>query len=350
MELSARIEAFVTLGSFLSSFSEKVHANESDEISGLEEAIEQSCQHNKWFTRENILYALARIAKNLTRENLESWLALYNKGIEKQKRVCNVGVVMAGNIPLVGFHDFLCVLISGHKLIAKLSGDDRFLLPFIARFLGKIDKEFNDHITFSDGRLQGFDAIIATGSNNTSRYFEYYFAAYPHIIRRNRNGIAVLDGNETDFELTGLFDDIFRYFGLGCRSVSKLFVPAGYNFDRFFLTAQAWETLAMHHKYISNYTYYKALYQMVGELFMDNGFMILKKDQGFSSPVAVVFYEEYDDIQKLNARLIAERNMIQCVVSSNPSISNAIPFGCTQQPALSDFSDGVDTLDFLLNL
>ena len=256
---------------------------------------------------------------------------------------------MAGNIPLVGFHDFLCVILSGNRVLAKLSSNDTVLLPFIGEFLMANDADLKDKIEFTEGKMIGFDAVIATGSNNTGRYFAYYFGQYPHIIRRNRNSVAVLTPDTTETQLEGLGNDVFRYFGLGCRSVSKLFVPKGYSLDALFNALFPWKTVLEHHKYVNNYDYNKAVYLMSDSKILDNGFLILKEDSNYGSPIATLFFEYYDDKEDLAKRLEAEAEAIQCIVSEG-FMDSEIPFGQTQSPKLSDYADGIDTMKFLHQL
>jgi hypothetical protein len=253
---------------------------------------------------------------------------------------------LAGNIPLVGFHDFLSVLITGHKALIKTSSNDQHLLPFLAKYLIAVEPEFADAITFTEGKLEGFDAVIATGSNNTARYFEYYFKDKPAIIRKNRNSAAILTGNESREELVGLGEDIFRYFGLGCRNVSKLFVPQGYDFKNFFEAIYEYKDVIFYDKYANNYDYNKAVFLMSNFKLLDNEFLTIKEDSGYASPISSVFYEYYDNLDTLKQKLEAEQDQLQCVVS-NKLTENSIPFGQTQKPGLLDYADNVDTIAFL---
>src|SRR5690606_22445298 len=260
-----------------------------------------------------------------------------------------VAVIMAGNIPLVGFHDFFCVLLAGHKVLVKQSSNDKHLLPYLAKYLEQVAPGFKDYIQFTDEKLSLFDAVIATGSDNTARYFEYYFKGKPSIIRKNRNSVAVLTGNETDAELERLSHDIFRYYGLGCRNVSKLFVPKNYDFDSFFKAMYAWHPIINETKYANNYDYNKAVYLMSEFDMLENGFLMVKEDSSYASPIATVFYEYYDTLDTLKKKLTTDAEQIQCVVA-NGFIENEIAFGETQNPNLNDFADGVDTLAFLLKI
>lgn len=350
MILHNRIQAFVKLRIYLQDLAEKIDINsnleQSQKLSKEENALIRAQHENRWFTSDNIQFALKNWSEALTKENIEKWISNYTFPENKPK---TIAVIMAGNIPLVGFHDFLSVLISGNKVLAKLSSNDKRLLPLISKFLIAENSEFKDLIEFTDGKLKDFDAVIATGSNNTSRYFDYYFKDYPHIIRKNRNSVAVLSGKETVQELELLMNDIFRYFGLGCRSVSKIYIPKNYDFKNFFKAAFLWKRIIHNHKYMNNYDYNKAIYLMSNIPLLNNEFLLLKKDESFSSPIAVLYYEEYDSKEKLHQKLNANSENIQCIVS-NSNIPGEIPFGQTQRPELWEYADGIDTLDFLLSL
>jgi hypothetical protein len=274
---------------------------------------------------------------------LNKWLTPYDFSNTNIKKV---GLVLAGNIPLVGFHDFLSVLISGHDVLVKTSSNDQYLLKFLAKYLIAIEPKFNSKITFVEGKLEGFDAVIATGSNNTARYFEYYFKDKPSIIRKNRNSVAILNGEESFEDLVLLGEDIFRYFGLGCRNVSKLFVPKGYNFDNFFKAMYEYRDVIKYEKYANNYDYNKAVFLMSNFQLLDNEFLTIKEDSSYASPISSVFYEFYDNLEELNSRLLTEAEQIQCIVS-NCYTQNSVAFGQTQQPNLWDYADNVDTLAFL---
>jgi len=256
---------------------------------------------------------------------------------------------MAGNIPLVGFHDFISVLIAGHDIIVKQSSSDAYFLPLIAKYLEYVAPDFKGRISFMDEKLNDFDAVIATGSNNTARYFDYYFGKYPSIIRRNRNSVAVLKGEETTEDLALLGEDIFRYFGLGCRSVSKLFVPKGYDFDPLFNAIYSYKDVLNYDKYVNNYDYNKAVYLMSQYTLIENGFLMLKEDQSYASPIATLFYEYYTDQAALEHKLNSDKDLIQCVVG-NSGKDSWIYFGQTQNPQLWDYADDVDTMAFLASL
>ncbi len=354
MNLSNHITAFAKLGNFLKKYStnsdpknnkiftEELNRNTAE---AFNVQINQATNANNWFTTENIKYALSVWGDLLTENNLKKWTANYSFATDRTK---TVAVIMAGNIPLVGFHDFLSVLMAGHQIEIKQSSNDQHLLPLISQYLISTNPQFKNLIEFKkDKTINNYDAAIATGSNNTARYFEHYFKRKPHIIRKNRNGVAVLTGNETETELKQLGEDIFRYFGLGCRSVSKLYVPKNYNFDPFFNAIYAYKDIINYPKYQNNYDYNKAVYLMSEFKLLENGFLMLKEDSNFASPIATLFYEYYTDLDQLEIQLNTQKEHIQCVVGN---IKNGIDFGTTQQPSLTDYADGVDTMAFLTKI
>lgn len=344
---TSRLQAFVKLGSFISDFCENHNLPENNRYSDFNDILVKAGQQNSWFTKENVLFALEQWSFLLTEEQLINWLSKYT--FTNSKEVKTVGLVMAGNIPLVGFHDFLCVLLSGNKVLAKLSSNDTVLLPFLSEYLIQQDPTLEDKIQFAEGKLEDFDAVIATGSNNTSRYFEYYFGKKPNIIRKNRSSVAILTGNESKQQITALGEDIFRYYGLGCRNVSKIFVPKNYDFDVFFNAIFEYKDLINQIKYSNNYDYNKAVYLMSEFKILDNGFLILKEDESFSSPIASLFYSYYENETELKQKLEEHRDNIQCVVS-DLEVNNKVNFGETQKPKLNDYADGIDTISFLLSL
>lgn len=287
----------------------------------------------------------------LQEAKMQKWISRYNIQDSKNQKQKKVFVVMAGNIPLVGFNDFLSVLISGNIFIGKLSSDDNVLLPAITEMLISIEPSFADCIHFSEEKAGGFDAVIATGSDNTSRYFEYYFGKYPHIIRRNRNSIAVLTGKESEDELSGLADDICMYFGLGCRSVSKILIPEGYDIKQLFPAFQKYSNiLSNHNKYRNNYEYNKSIFLLNQTKNIDNGFILFTENNTLSSAVSVVNYQQYKNTEEVKKYLLSEKDKLQCVVGNANYIENVIPFGKSQQPELWDYADGVDTIEFLTKL
>ncbi|APQ18867.1 acyl-CoA reductase [Maribacter hydrothermalis] len=344
------IEAFVKLGEFLRTFCEFIKSDStSDAINNewflsFKDEIEMAQHYNGWFTVDNCMYAFEEWGNLLTKENIDNWLINYDINTNKEKIVA---LIMAGNIPLVGFHDLICVLITGNKALVKLSSNDQKLIPLLVRYLEDVAPYFKGRVIFTKEKLENYDAVIATGSNNTSRYFEYYFGKKPNIIRKNRNSVAVLTGEETNEDLTALGEDIFRYFGLGCRSVSKIFIPKDYNVDTFFKAIFSQNGIINHNKYANNYDYNKAVYLMSEFKILDNGFLILKEEESYGSPIASLFYEYYNDLEDLKYKLKQEEDKIQCIVSSG-FIEREIEFGQTQKPTLKDYADAIDTVDFLL--
>ncbi|WP_333875971.1 acyl-CoA reductase [Flavobacterium sp.] len=343
---------FIALGRFLSQFSNE--QNQKDDavwhndlfFDSFVDLIHASQSHNGWFTPEQVYHAVQSWAKALTEDNLNQWLSRYDFSTVQPK---TVGLILAGNIPLVGFHDFLSVLISGHNVLVKTSSNDQHLIQFMAKYLISVCPDMKDCITFTDGKLENFEAVIATGSNNTARYFEYYFKDKPSIIRKNRNSVAILTGNESRADLVRLGEDIFRYFGLGCRNVSKLFIPRDYDFQPFFQAIYEYKDVIFYEKYANNYDYNKAVFLMSNFTLLDNEFLTLKEDPSYASPISSLFYEYYDRLEDVQQRLENDKDQIQCVVS-NGLTPNSIPFGKTQQPALWDYADNVDTLQFLIEI
>lgn len=349
VSIKNRLTAFEKLGDFLRQFSTKsVEEQESVPFNdlffnGFKHQMKLAEEQNTWFTKDNILFATENWSKALTKENLEQWIKNESLLEDSSK---TIAIIMAGNIPMVGFHDFLSVLISGHNVLVKQSSNDKHLVPFLAKYLEYVEPSFKGKISFTEEKLSDFDAVIATGSNNTARYFEYYFNDKPNIIRKNRNSVAVIQGNESEKELEHLSEDVFRYFGLGCRSVSKLFVPKDYDFDAFFKGMYKQRDIINNIKYANNYDYNKAVYLMSEFDILENGFLMIKEDQSYASPIASVFYEYYDDLVNLKIKLHEEKEQIQCIVSKG-FIAHEIPFGETQNPQLWDYADGINTLAFL---
>lgn len=333
MTKQQRINAFVKLGQLLQNYPQD-----------LIQVIEQAQYKNPWYTVGYVKKAIQAIAANLTNEKLQHWLSDY-PDMQSEK---TVGLILAGNIPLVGFHDILCVLISGFKAKIKVSSDDAGLTTCVLALLADIEPEVRARFEIVD-KLKDFDLVIATGSDNTSRYFDYYFGSKPHIIRRNRNSIGVITGHETPEQLRDLGHDIFDYFGLGCRSVSKIFIPKDYAVSQLFEGIADFKTISEHFKYNNNYDYNKSIYLINGDKHYDNGFLLLKEDTRTASPLAVLYYEEYNSLSELENELNTQQQAIQCVVSAIPlSLESPVfGFGESQCPALSDYADGVNTLDFL---
>jgi len=352
MLLEQRKEAFVKLGDFLSQFKNgTIIKQESIPFNDLffdsfKMQIQRAKESNGWFNQDNVLFCLESWSKSLTGKNINTWLDAYSFKNNTSKKVA---LIMAGNVPLVGFHDFLCVLISGHSVLVKLSSNDKFFIPLIAKYLEYIEPEFKGKIEFTEKKLENFDAVIATGSDNTSRYFEYYFGKHPNIIRKNRNTVAVLSGEESEASIEKMTDDIFRYFGLGCRSISKIFLPKGFDLDRIFKGAFKHKDIVNYERYANNYEYNKAVYLMSLFDIRENGFLMLKEDESYASPISSLFYEYYYNLEELSKKLSKDSDKIQCITSDISKLEST-PLGETQNPQLWDYADNVDTLKFLLSV
>ncbi len=341
MDLNQRIEAFSKLGDKIRFELRNFNPLSNSEESDMWLLARRVYQKNPWFTPESTFKSLTAIAGWLNKEDLTGWTS---NCTFVEKEPLRVGVIMAGNIPLVGFHDFLTVLMSGNSIDIKCSSDDDILLPAVIDWLIEIEPGFRERIRLVT-RLEHPEAVIATGSNNSSRYFEYYFGKYPHIIRKNRNSVAVIDGNETKEELTKLGADIFSYFGLGCRNVSKIYIPSGYVLDKLFESLTDYAPLMNHNKYMNNFDYHSALFLLNNAPFLTNNFLILREHDAMATPVSVVHYEYYTTFGELSKKLQNQEAEIQCIVGHN-----YIPFGKSQEPELMDYADGVDVMKFLLNI
>lgn len=329
MTRSERVQAFHALSNYIRSMN-----GEEFQTIAMEAASK-----NPWFTIENVRMAMASISSILELEKLHTWTSLYPEITTPRK----VGVVMAGNIPLVGFHDALCVLISGHYLLVKVSSKDSFLPTWLFKKLIDLEPRFQNNIQYVD-QLKAFEAVIATGSDNSSRYFEYYFGKYPNIIRKNRTSVALLNGNETADDLANLGKDVFSYFGLGCRNVSKILVPDNYEIRQLFPAWSNYENIIHHHKYCNNYDYQKSIMLVNSIPFLDNGFVMLHESDKLVSPISVVYYSYYNSEESLQEYLKINQDKIQCIVSKKPE---HIPFGQAQYPHLHDYADQIDTMEFL---
>ena len=337
-KIHSLIEAFDHLGEQL-----RNHLN-SKTNRALNETVKLALIQNVWFTTANIRSAFRNWGEVLRRENISNWLSAYPTAKWSNQ---TVGLVLAGNLPLVGFHDIICVLLSGHRAVIKTSSKDKVLIPEFINILESKFPEINERVQFVSDQLGSVDKVIATGSNNSSRYFSYYFKDIPHIIRKNRNSIAVLTGGESEEQLAGLADDICLYFGLGCRSVSKIWVPKDYDFDILFGALYKHKDIINHNGYANNYDYNKAIFLINQEPFLDNGFLILKEDNRISSPIACLYYNYYDKQTEVEQAIVANREDIQCVVSSSDEKTHVF-FGEAQNPQLHDYADNIDTMDLLL--
>jgi hypothetical protein len=313
----------------------------------LQACIAKTCHDNPWFTPDNIRMMLSAITSEyLHPDKIEKWIAPYKFASNPRK----VGIIMAGNIPLVGFHDFMSVFISGHIPVIKLSSKDPYLLPFLIREAQSIAGLSEQKIIFVN-HLKDIEAIIATGSDNSSRYFEYYFGHMPHIVRKNRTSIGVIKGNETQTELKSLGRDVFSYFGMGCRSVSALRIPKDYDIDHIFRAWVDYGRVNDHHKYRNNFEYNYSVFILNNEPFLTNNFVMLKEDTALHPPLSVLFFSRYNSENELHQQLESARSQIQCLVSSKPfGHWNHVPFGKAQQPELGDYADNIDTLSFLESL
>ncbi len=348
--LPARIKAFTQLGLLLGAFGNKqpwpghTCGLTGPEYNAFDQAVSRAHVLNGWYTEPEVRHALSALSAMLHPQALEKWLANYPM-IADVGHGKKVGIIMAGNVPLVGFHDLLCVLLTGHLAKVKPSSDDAGLLPALLAVLACLAPDLAAQVTLVDGKMGALDAIIATGSNNTARYFEHYFGNLPRIVRKGRTSVAVLDGTETAEELDALGEDVFRFFGMGCRNVSKVYMPENFDLDRLFRAFFRWKDIINHHKYANNYDYNKAVWLMDRVPITENGFLLLKEDQGVNSPVASLLYERYSDRNAVEERLRGLEESLQCIVGHGH-----VPFGTAQRPGPGEFADNVDTMQFLLEL
>jgi hypothetical protein len=331
MRAEERISAFHQLGKELQALPDET----------FQSLASDARNENPWFTIDSVRMAVRGITSWLETSKLLAWTAHYNVNVPQR----TVAIVMAGNIPLVGFHDFLSVLVAGHSVMIKLSSKDTIWIRYIVKELIRIEPRFAGRIIFAE-QLKGFDAIIATGSDNTSRYFEYYFGKYQHIIRRNRTSIAVLTGNESTDDLNSLGGDVFNYFGLGCRNVGKIFLPAGYRPEQLLDAWSSHRDIVHHHKYCNNYDYQKSVLLVTQLPFLDSGYVMLQQHEKLFSPLSVVYYEYYDNDESLAQKLLTIEDKVQCIVAAKGEVK----FGQSQSPGLGDYADRVDTMAFLTSL
>lgn len=314
-----------------------------EEFDRFDARIEAAFHHNGWFDAAEVRRALRGLSGMLEESAVSNWLSAYPEPTKSSK---SIGLIFAGNIPLVGLHDLLCVLASGHSAQVKLSTHDTILPAGVIDVLTTLQPAYADGIQVLEGqKMQGHDAVIATGSNNTSRYFAQYFGNVPHVIRQNRNSVAIVDADASEEELRALGEDIFAFYGLGCRSVSKVYFPEGFEKDRFFNAIFPLSEVVNHNKYANNYDYIKSIWLLNEEDLLDNGFVLLKQDQGLASPTGSLFWESYADRATLQAQLNEREAEIQCVVARD-----GVPFGKAQQPELSDYADRLDTMAWLHGL
>ena len=331
MTTSERIQAFTTLG-------ERIKNSDQE---GLQDLIQLAKAHNGWFTPESIQRSLGGILHLLEKEKLDTWLSKYWLEPEVPKII---GIIMAGNIPMVGFHDLMCVLLSGNMVAIKMSSHDQVLMSKVIEWIIEIEPRFKKNIEVRE-KLDQVDAVIATGSDNTARYFEYYFGKQPHIIRKNRTSVAVIDGTETEEEIQALGLDIFTYYGLGCRNVAKVFTPKSFDLTSLFPFFEDYKEIINHHKYRNNYDYYKSIFLVNRTPHLDTGFLLVNSTDDLVSPTSVLYHQEYKSKVELEKVLESQNEKIQCIVGHGH-----IPFGQTQSPEPWDYADGEDMLKFLEQL
>lgn len=341
MNIENQVLGLTRLSDYIKAFLLKNHEDYDEYDVDFELLLKKSEIENPWFTVENQKFALRQWADLLTEENINNWLSEYS--ISKLTK--RVGLILAGNIPLVGFHDVISVVMSNHIPVIKLSSKDRYMIPFLLKKWNEFSDE-NVQFEFVE-KLENFDAVIATGSNNTARYLEYYFKNYLHIIRKNRTSIAVIKGDETEEELKLLAEDIFRYFGLGCRNVTRLFIPQDYLIDRLFESFLGFQDIINHHKYANNYDYNRAVYLLNQEKFWDNNFVMLKEDEKLFSPLSVINFSRYSSLDEVRNFIAENEENIQCVVAKKELGLDSVALGEAQNPGLDTYADNVDTMKFL---
>jgi hypothetical protein len=329
-----RIEHLVTLGARLK------------ELTPNSDIVSTAYAHNNWFVPEFVTYAIHAIANEmLSEKRLNEWLKQYQlQDINK-----SVGLIFAGNIPLAGFHDFLCCYVFGADMRIKLSSKDKVLFPHILSLLAETDSSVLQKVQIVD-KLENFDAVIATGSDNSNRYFEYYFKKYPSILRRNRNSVAILNGEETTADLEALANDVFLYFGMGCRSVSKVYIPEGYDVRKLFPPFETYKWMFNHTAYMNNYDYKRTLFLLNSAPHLASNFLMIAESTQLASPISVLHYEVYKNTSALNERIASQSDNIQCIVSKDAIYPGSIPYGHSQHPELWDYADGADTIKFLIGL
>ncbi|MCT2560339.1 acyl-CoA reductase [Chryseobacterium herbae] len=341
MNIENQVLGLIKLSEYIKEFLSKDSADYNDHDNEFESLLKRSEIENPWFTMENQKFALNEWTQLLSQENINNWIGNYS--VSKASK--RVGLILAGNIPLVGLHDVISVVLSGHIPLIKLSSKDKRMVPFLLEKWnefsgGAVQFEFVE-------KLENFDAVIATGSNNTARYLEYYFKDHLSIIRKNRTSAAVLKGDETPEELQLLAEDIFRYFGLGCRNVTRIFIPEDFVIDRLFESFTGFQDIINHHKYANNYDYNRAVYLLNRDLFWDNNFVMLKEDDKLFSPLSVINFSRYSSIDEVKTFIAENEQDIQCIVAKNELGLDSIPFGEAQHPALNTYADNVDTMKFL---
>ncbi|AYN02354.1 acyl-CoA reductase [Chryseobacterium sp. 3008163] len=341
MNIEKQVLGLIKLSDYIKSYLAENNEDFNENDSEFESVVKKSEIENPWFTIENQKYALKQWSDLLTEDNLKSWLSNYSPSKTTKK----VGLILAGNIPLVGWHDVISVVLSNHIPLIKLSSKDKQMIPFLL----KKWKEFSENeieYEFVE-RLTDFDAVIATGSNNTARYLEYYFKNHLSIIRKNRTSVAVIKGDETEEELKLLAQDIFQYFGLGCRNVTRLFIPEDFVIDRVFESFIDFKEIVNHNKYANNYDYNRAVYLLNQDKFWDNNFVMLKEDEKLFSPLSVIHFSRYSSLDEVTNFINENEEDIQCVVGKNDLGIETVYFGEAQNPGLDTYADNVDTMQFL---
>lgn len=341
MNIENQVLGLIKLSDYIRAYLAKSTEEFNEDDSEFELLLKKSEIENPWFTIDNQKFAFQQWADLLTEQNIKNWLKDYSAS-ETSKRV---GLILAGNIPLVGWHDVISVVLSNHIPVIKLSSKDKYVIPFLL----KKWKEFSDNQVEYEfvERLENFDAVIATGSNNTARYLEYYFKNHLNIIRKNRTSVAVLKGDETEAELKLLANDIFQYFGLGCRNVTRIFIPEDFLIDRLFESFIDHKEVINHNKYANNYDYNRAVYLLNQDKFWDNNFVMLKEDDKLFSPLSVINFSRYSSLNDVKNFIAENEESIQCIVAKEEVGLNSIPFGEAQNPGLNTYADNVDTMKFL---
>ncbi|MBT2619797.1 MULTISPECIES: acyl-CoA reductase [Chryseobacterium] len=341
MNIENQVLGLIKLSDYIRAYLAKSTEEFNEDDSEFELLLKKSEIENPWFTIDNQKFAFKQWADLLREENIKNWLKDYSAS----KTPKRVGLILAGNIPLVGWHDVISVVLSNHIPVIKLSSKDKYTVPFLL----KKWKEFsNDQVEYEFvERLENFDAVIATGSNNTARYLEYYFKNHLNIIRKNRTSVAVLKGDETEAELQLLAKDIFQYFGLGCRNVTRIFIPEDFLIDRLFESFLEYQDIINHHKYANNYDYNKAVYLLNRDLFWDNNFVMLKEDDKLFSPLSVINFSRYSSLDDVKNFITENEEDIQCIVAKDELGFDSIHFGEAQNPGLDTYADNVDTMKFL---
>ncbi len=341
MTIEKHISGLCKLSGYLKDFLNKTPENFSENDEEINALLRKSEIDNSWFTIDNQKFALKQWADLLNEDNLKKWLSNYR--VSKFPK--RVGLILAGNIPIVGFHDVISVILSGNIPVIKLSSKDKLMTPFLLKKWNEFSEESLQYEIVE--KLENFDAVIATGSNNTARYLEYYFKDYLNIIRKNRTSVAVLNGDETDKELQLLAEDIFRYFGLGCRNVTRIFIPENYKIDRLFENFLNFKEIINHHQYANNYEYNRAIYLLNQEKFWDNNFVMLKEDDALFSPLSVINFSRYSELDEVKNFTSKNEENIQCIVAKPELGFNSVTFGEAQNPQLDTYADNVDTMQFL---